>query len=170
MNFSREPVALHPTCCVHCISKQTVTRHLQPDHSSHNTTTVDTNTYLIKSTKRTTTNRYNRDRTISRTQTQAHISVADTGLPRWGYQPLSLGKNLLFDKIFSANCIKMKEIGPRGRCIKIPSAPLGSAGVFGTVYQSVKSQNNVISALTFVLVRHCYNGVLANVIVIQVHF
>ena len=29
-----------------------------------------------------------------------------------GRQPLSLGRNLLFDKIYAENCMKMKEIGP----------------------------------------------------------
>ena len=28
--------------------------------------------------------------------------------------PSVLGKNLLFGKIFTENCMKMKEIGPRG--------------------------------------------------------
>ena len=41
-------------------------------------------------------------------------AVADPGFPRRGHQPQSFEKkNLLFDKIFEENCIKMKEIGPR---------------------------------------------------------
>ena len=50
------------------------------------------------------------------------IPVADSGFPGRGHQPLRL-KNLLFDKIFAENCMKMKEIGPsEGVCIR--STPL----------------------------------------------
>ena len=39
-------------------------------------------------------------------------SVADPGFPEGeGHQPLSLGENLIFGKIFAGNCMKMKEIG-----------------------------------------------------------
>ena len=35
--------------------------------------------------------------------------------PGWGWrQPVSLGQKLLIDKTFAKNCMKMKEIGPRG--------------------------------------------------------
>ena len=44
-----------------------------------------------------------------------HQSVADPGFPR-----LNLSKNLLFSKIFTENCIKMKEIGPRGGLSLMP--------------------------------------------------
>ena len=40
-------------------------------------------------------------------------SVVDPGFPRRGVST-PLGKNLLFVKIFAKNCMKMKEIGPRG--------------------------------------------------------
>ena len=40
--------------------------------------------------------------------------VVDPGFPRGGRQPLSLSENLLFGKVFARNCMKMKEIGPRG--------------------------------------------------------
>ena len=47
--------------------------------------------------------------------------MVDPGFPRWGYQPLILGQNLVFDKIFDENFMKVKEIGPRvGVCA--PSA------------------------------------------------
>ena len=36
-----------------------------------------------------------------------------------GCQPLSLRGNLLFGNIFAGNCMKMKEIGPRGFHIRI---------------------------------------------------
>ena len=41
-------------------------------------------------------------------------AVVDPGFPRGGRQPLSLSENLLFGKVFTKNCMKMKEIGPRG--------------------------------------------------------
>ena len=34
--------------------------------------------------------------------------------PDTGCQPLNWGQNLLLGKIFAGNCMKMKEIGPRG--------------------------------------------------------
>ena len=47
-----------------------------------------------------------------------HQSVADPGFPR-----LNLSKNLLFGKIFTENCIKIKEIGPRGGVSLTPPGP-----------------------------------------------
>ena len=42
-------------------------------------------------------------------------AVADLGFFRRGdTNPLIWSKKLLFDKIFAENCIKMKEVGPRG--------------------------------------------------------
>ena len=57
-------------------------------------------------------------------------TVADPGFPRReegeGRQPLSLGGNLLLDKIFAKNYRKMKEITPR-RKARVPSTSAGSA-------------------------------------------
>ena len=44
---------------------------------------------------------------------------------RWGANSWEGGKNLLFDKIFAENCMKMKEIGPIGH-----ACPPGSAKGF----------------------------------------
>ena len=41
------------------------------------------------------------------------------------HQPLSLGENLLFDKVFAENCMKMKETGT-GRGGPRSQAPIGS--------------------------------------------
>ena len=41
-------------------------------------------------------------------------SVADPGFHRGGDNPRTGGANLLFDKVFTENCMKMKEIGRRG--------------------------------------------------------
>ena len=40
------------------------------------------------------------------------------------HQPLSLGENLLFDKVFAENCMKMKETGPGGGGVLDPKPPL----------------------------------------------
>ena len=53
-------------------------------------------------------------------------------------QPLNLGwKTLLFGKIFTEKCMKMKEIGPKGE-EAISSAVLGSANEFSLVNKSLE--------------------------------
>ena len=47
--------------------------------------------------------------------------------PDWEANPLVWSENLLFGKIFVENCIKMKEIGPRGGASLAP--PRGSVNV-----------------------------------------
>ena len=47
-------------------------------------------------------------------------TVADPGFPSLGYaNPLVWDKNLLLDTIFGKNCMKIKEIGPRGGHVPI---------------------------------------------------
>ena len=46
-------------------------------------------------------------------------------------QPWRGGKNLLFDKIFAKNCIKLKEIGQRGGTSLVPSWIRQSIGCVG---------------------------------------
>ena len=46
--------------------------------------------------------------------TEDKYPVGNAGFARWGHEPLALVQNLLFGKIFSENCMKMKEIGPSG--------------------------------------------------------
>ena len=59
------------------------------------------------------------------------IPVADPRIPRqraptpkWG------GAKLLFDKISPQNCMKMKEIGPRGGNVSLAPSPLRSANAY----------------------------------------
>ena len=42
-----------------------------------------------------------------------NIAVVDPGIPGWGggVKPWALEKDLIFGKIFSENCMEMKEIG-----------------------------------------------------------
>ena len=49
--------------------------------------------------------------------------MADQGFPRGGTNSWILSVNLLFGKIFTENCMKMKEIGPGA---EVPSPPPGS--------------------------------------------
>ena len=54
--------------------------------------------------------------------------VVDPGFPdRRDANPCFGGKNLLFDKIFTENCMKMKEIRPIEEEVNAPSAPPRSA-------------------------------------------
>ena len=65
-------------------------------------------------------------------------------------QPLSLEQNLLFDKIFIENCMKMKEIGRKGRGVLIPSAPprsTGDDGQFAIVWPIVMPKQKFISQM-----------------------
>ena len=56
------------------------------------------------------------------------ITVADPGFSRGeGANPKSGCKNLLFGQIFPENCMKMKEIGPRGGGGRVPGTPFRSA-------------------------------------------
>ena len=74
---------------------------------------------------------YNRDinRVLKSFFFESHYGVqpvADPGFP-WrrgeGEAKPSGGTSNLFDKIFAENCIKMKEIGPRGVGACLPCAP-----------------------------------------------
>ena len=65
-------------------------------------------------------------------------------------QPLSLEQNLLFDKTFIENCMKMKEIGPKGEEVLIPSAPPRSTsgdGQFTIVWPIVMPKQKFISQM-----------------------
>ena len=58
-----------------------------------------------------------------RPEKKRKCSVVD---PDGERESLSLGENLLFGKIFAENCMKMKEIGPRGGAHPLTPPP-GSA-------------------------------------------
>ena len=49
-----------------------------------------------------------------------HSTVADPGFSEGGEQPLSSEQKPIIWQVFAKNCMKMKEIGPRG----VPSAPV----------------------------------------------
>ena len=53
--------------------------------------------------------------------------MADPGFPRWGRQPPRRKRKSIRSiwQDFCQNCMKIKEIGPRGA--RVPSAPFGSA-------------------------------------------
>ena len=66
--------------------------------------------------------------------------MADPGFPRRGPAPEG-GANLLFHKCFAKNCMRMKEIGPRGRqtCLAILWDPL-------TRYRSGTLNSNTVNS------------------------
>ena len=71
--------------------------------------------------------------------------VVDPEFLRWGGANLwAWGENLLFDKIITKNCMKMKEIGPKG-CICMPSVLLGSTNV--VLLNSVQSNIDITDSV-----------------------
>ena len=86
--------------------------------------------------------------------------------PDGGTYPQGGGANLLFGKIFLENCMKMKEIGPRGGGGALPWHPLRPANgmilaLHNTITVNFASPNfNVVDNLTCTLNEFCCRSLI----------